>query len=296
MGSAATTPSSATTAARLRVRAVSTWRSEPKHSPTLASTSTSTTTDAVLILTTRAVRVTLTNRNYPGRCLIPVCIVPSAKSSTANRLIPFSQQATAAALSRSSINTCTPPPVHTTTISPRFTHYSLHRFRRFRPTFHQTPSSSPQRWPHEPAHLSCGIRIRFIYPCRSLCRRFRQRSPSFFRLRPHLCLASAMAVHCRCRTGPGPCPPPRLHTLVLRSKTMPPSLALLLHVFAPHLLNMGNHLPCPCIPTARPLCTPPSFRSSLKPSSTHHTQTSSRMGPLTRTLSMDVRPSTRSHT
>jgi hypothetical protein len=101
--------------------------------------------------------VTLTNRNYPGRCLIPVCIVPSAKSSTANRLIPFSQQATAAALSRSSINTCTPPPVHTTTISPRFTHYSLHRFRRFRPTFHQTPSSSPQRWPHEPAHLLCGL-------------------------------------------------------------------------------------------------------------------------------------------
>jgi hypothetical protein len=144
--------------------------------------------------------------------------------------------------------------------------------------------------------ISCAVCFRSLDPCRSLCRRFRQRSPSFFRLRPHLCLASAMAVHCRCRTGPGPCPPPRLHTLVLRSKTMPPSLALLLHVFAPHLLNMGNHLPCPCIPTARPLCTPPSFRSSLKPSSTHHTQTSSRMGPLTRTLSMDVRPSTRSHT
>jgi hypothetical protein len=48
------------------------------------------------------------------------------------------------------------------------------------------------------------------------------------------------------------------------------SLTLLLHVFAPHLLNMGNHLPCPRILTACPSCTP-SFRASPKPSGTRHT-------------------------
>jgi hypothetical protein len=139
----------------------------------------------------RAVRAIQTIRNYPGRLHIPVCIIPCAQSSTANRLVPFSQQAAppSASLSRSSSNACPPPSfLPTTTISPRLTFYSLHRFglfRRFRPFFRQTSPSAAGHFPYEPGRHSCIIRFRFNDPCGSFYRRFRQRPSSLFRLRPH---------------------------------------------------------------------------------------------------------------
>jgi hypothetical protein len=138
----------------------------------------------------RAVRVTLTTRNYPGRVHLPVCVIPCAKLSTAaNRLVPFSQQAnpSRASLSRSSTNACPPPSfLPTTTISPRLTLYSLHRFglfRRFRPFFRQAPSSVARHCSYEPGRASSVFR--FNDPCGSFYCRFRQRPPSLFRLRPH---------------------------------------------------------------------------------------------------------------
>ena len=70
-----------------------------------------------------------------------------------------------------------------------------------------------------------------------------------------------------------------------------------IHVFAPRLLNMCNHLPRPRILTARLLCIMPSFLASPKPSvHASHSLTSLKTGSRTRTPLTGVRPSTRSHT
>ena len=112
------------------------------------------------------------------------------QSSAANRLVPFSQRATPlppTSLSRSSTNTCPPPPVHpATTVSSRFTVNSLRRLRLFRffcrPSF-QTPHTSARHYPHEPCRFPSGIR--FLDLCRSVCLRLRERRLSFFLVRAH---------------------------------------------------------------------------------------------------------------
>jgi hypothetical protein len=62
------------------------------------------------------------------------CMYHSMRILGPQLITPFSRQSTSPLLlSTSRTNTCPPPPVHTaTTISPRFTLHSLHRFRLFR--------------------------------------------------------------------------------------------------------------------------------------------------------------------
>jgi hypothetical protein len=150
--------------------------------PTWASTSTSTTADSLLILTTGSVQVILTTQNCPGRLHIHVCIIPCAKLSTANRLIPFSQQATPppASLSRSSTNTCPPPSVYPTTTIPPGSH-------SIRPTdsVYSGASARPSTMSHplqlDTTHMNPAVaRAASVSdPCRYLC--LRVKKPSFFR-------------------------------------------------------------------------------------------------------------------
>ena len=137
-----------------------------------------------MILTMRAVQVTLMTQNYPGRLHIPVCIIPCARYSATNRLVFHSA-------SRQPLlpHYRGPHPTHAhhRLSTQRQTLYSFHRsglFRRFH-SFCQASSTSPRHFPHEPGRLPCGIHIGFYDSCRSLCRRFRERFPSFFRLCPH---------------------------------------------------------------------------------------------------------------
>jgi hypothetical protein len=215
----------------------------------------------------KAVRVTLTTRNYPGRLHIPVCIIPCAKSSTADRLVPFSQQATppSASLSRSSTNTRPPPPVHNDHLP------QIHTL--FTPPIPAIPPLPPLLPPNHPPRLdtsltnppisravSASASSTLVEPSVAGSGNGPRRFSDSDRPMPGFRRGHSLQVQDRAC----PCPPPRLHTLVLRSS---PFIARVRPAPTQHWQSSS----CPRILTARPLCTPPSFRAPPKPSGTHHT-------------------------
>jgi hypothetical protein len=216
MGTSAVTPASLSNSNNLPIRTRSIKMAlRAEAYPTWASTSTSTTADSLLILTTGSVQVILTTQNCPGRLHIHVCIIPCAKLSTANRLIPFSQQATPppASLSRSSTNTCPPPSVYPTTTIPPGSH-------SIRPTdsVYSGASARPSTMSHplqlDTTHMNPAVaRAASVSDLAdtsvSESRNRRSSDP------PTLCLVYAVTVRRSCRIAPGICPPPRLHTLML---------------------------------------------------------------------------------
>ena len=139
------------------------------------------------------------------------------------------------------------------------------------PSFRQAPSTPARHFPfpHEPGRLPCGVHIRFHDSGRSLYCGFGEHFPTFFRSESVRTMPGFRRDRSfKSRIAPGPCLPPLSHTLVFRSKII---LTSLFHVFAPHLVDMGNHPPRPRILTARPLFTPPFFSRRRSPPFTHHT-------------------------
>jgi hypothetical protein len=244
-----------------------------------------------------AVQVTLSTWNYPGWNRIPVCIVPSARRPQLIASFHSSQQATPpqASLSKSSTNTCPPPPFHTTTISPRFTLYSLH---------YSGASAPPSTKPH-PLRLDTSLMNPPISRAVSASASSTLVDPSIAGSGngPH---RSSDSVHTYAWLPPWPfiaCAGP--HAVHVRHHVFTRSF------FAPRPCHLSN----PFITRVRPAPTQHGQSSSMSPyphrlplvyallsrvtealRHASHSQTSSRTGSLTRTLSMDVRLSTRSHT
>ena len=207
-------------------------------------------------------------RNYPGRLHIPVCIIPCARYSTANRLVFHSA-------SRQ------PLLPHYQGPQPRHAHHRLSTQRQQSPpdshsirstdSGYSGTSAPPSAKPH-PLHLDTSLMNPGVSRAASTSASTTRvdhsiagsgsgsrRSPT----PPAPYLVSVATARCRCRTAPGQCPLPLPHTPISRSKIM---VTPLFHVVELHLVNMGHQLRIRCILTARPLCTRPSLLASPKPS------------------------------
>ena len=233
--------------------------------------------------------MTLTTRNYPGRLHIPVCIIPCARYSTANRLVFHS--ANRQPLLPHYQGPQPSPAHHRLSTQRQQSPLDSHSIRSTNlgysgasaPPSTKPPSTPARYFPHELGRLPCGVHIGLSHGQGAV--------PVVLPTPPAPCLASVATVRCKCRSALGPCPLQLPHTLVLRSKII---LTPLFHVFELHLVTMGHQLPRTRILNARP-CVQPSFLASPKPSiHASHSPTLLKTASHTRTPLMILRPSTRS--